>query len=62
MFSCNVLPVGSLTRDIPDLGAYLQIQDPVSATAGEKGVRAAAPGPGSPLPFALSLGDRLWPR
>lgn len=48
MFSCNVLPVGSPTSDIPDLGAYLHIQDPISATAGEKGVSAVSLGPRQP--------------
>lgn len=48
MYSYNLLPVGSLTSDIPDPGAYLQIRDPISATAGEQGVSAVAPGPRQP--------------
>lgn len=55
MFSCNVLPVGSPTNDIPDLGAYLHIQDPISATAGEKGVSAVSLGPRQPSAICPEL-------
>lgn len=48
MLSCNVLPVGSLTRDVQVPGTYLHLWDPLSATVGEQGVNAAALEPGQP--------------